>query len=99
MTAANRPAENASRRQFLQTSAAAVVGGTLAGSLAVPTVHAAGSDALKYALIGCGGRGSGAALNAMHADPTNKLTVMCDVFPDVLTKSYGALQKQLGSQF
>lgn len=99
MTATGKPAAPPSRRQFLQTSAAAVVGGTLAGSLAVPTVHAAGSDALKYALIGCGGRGSGAALNAMHADPSNKLTVLCDIFPDVLDRGYKVLERQLGAQF
>ncbi len=99
MTVTRTPADPPSRRQFLQTSAAAVVGGTLAGSLAVPTVHAAGSDALKYALIGCGGRGSGAAINAMHADPSNKLTVLCDIFPDVLERGHNALKKQLGEQF
>ena len=99
MTATGKSADPSSRRQFLQTSAAAVVGGTLAGSLTVPAVHAAGSDALKYALIGCGGRGSGAALNAMHADPSNKLTVLCDIFPDVLERGYKVLERQLGQQF
>ena len=45
------------RRGFLKTSAAAAV----AGSLTAPAVHAAGGDTLKIALVGCGGRGSGAA--------------------------------------
>src|SRR5438876_7393998 len=45
----------------------------------IPAVHAQGSEAVNVALIGCGGRGSGAALNAMKADPNNRLTVMCDI--------------------
>jgi predicted dehydrogenase len=72
-----------SRRGFLKTSAAAAV----AGSLTMPAVHAAGGDTLKIALIGCGGRGSGAAANALQADKNVKLVAMCDVFEDQLQSS------------
>ena len=75
-----------SRRDFLKTSTVAVVGGALAGSLALGrSAHAAGgSDTLKIGLIGCGGRGSGAVLNALAADPDIKLTALADVFEDKL---------------
>ena len=60
MTNSQKP--QTSRRDFLKTSAA------LAGSLAVARgAYAAGSDTFKIGLIGCGGRGSGAAANAMNA--------------------------------
>ena len=55
-----------SRRDFLKTSAA--VGGAVATTFtAANAVHAQGSDILKIGLIGCGGRGTGAAVNAMRA--------------------------------
>ena len=61
------------RRHFLAGSAAA---------LAATTVHAAGSDTLKIALVGCGGRGTGATLNALGADPAVQLVAVADVFAD-----------------
>jgi predicted dehydrogenase len=94
---ANPPA---SRRDFLTRSSALAVGGSIAASLgSVPAVHAQGSDAVNVALIGCGGRGSGAALNAMKADPNNRLTVMCDLFPDRMAQSKQGLLRQLDQQF
>src|SRR5581483_9274146 len=63
-----------SRRQFLTTSAAA-----LGASLAVSRhAHAAGGDLLKIGLIGCGGRGTGAASQALRADKNCKLWAMAD---------------------
>ena len=89
-----------SRREFLRTSSAVAIGGAAIGSLAsVPAVHAQGSDAVNVALIGCGGRGSQAAINAMRADSNNRLTVMCDLFPDRLEQSRKGLQTQLEQQF
>ena len=46
------------------------------------SAHAAGSDVLKVGLIGCGGRGSGAAVNAMNAGKDVRLVAMGDVFAD-----------------
>ena len=66
------------RRGFLQTSAAAAV----ASTIVAPSVHAAGSDLLKIALVGCGGRGTGAAINALGADKNVKLVAVADVFED-----------------
>jgi predicted dehydrogenase len=85
---------NSSRRDFIRNSAAAVVGGTLAGQMALaPRAFAAGSDVLKVGLVGCGGRGSGAALNALSADPNVKLTAMGDAFADKLESSLAALRE------
>ncbi|OAI47608.1 oxidoreductase [Planctomycetaceae bacterium SCGC AG-212-F19] len=77
-----------SRREFLQSSAALA-----AASLAAPAVHAAGSDILKVGLIGCGGRGTGAASQALNADKNVKLTAMGDAFGDRLESSLERLKK------
>jgi len=54
---------NSSRRTFLKGAAA------VAGSLALPAVHAAGTGIIRAGVIGCGGRGEAAAMNAMNAGP------------------------------
>jgi myo-inositol 2-dehydrogenase/D-chiro-inositol 1-dehydrogenase len=87
-----------SRRDFLKTSTA-VVGGAMAANLAVGrSAHAAGSDILKVGLVGCGGRGSGAAANAMNADKNAKLVAMADVFADKAVGSRDRLKKQYADQ-
>jgi predicted dehydrogenase len=75
-----------SRRDFLATSAAA----TLA---VASSVHAAGDDVLSVGLIGCGGRGTGAASQALRADKNVKLTAMGDAFADRLEDSLATLQR------
>lgn len=73
----------ASRRDFMKTSA--VAGGALAANLTMlANVHADGSDEIKVGLIGCGGRGTGAADNALHAAPHVKIHAMGDAFKDRL---------------
>lgn len=81
------------RRIFLQKTGAAVIGGSLVMNLAgANRARAAGrANTLKIGLIGCGGRGSGAAVQALNADPDVALTMMGDVFPDRLEKSYQEL--------
>jgi predicted dehydrogenase len=60
----------------------------------LPQVHAASSDTIQVALIGCGGRGTGAAANALATKGgTLKLVAMADVFEDRLTGSYNTLKK------
>jgi predicted dehydrogenase len=74
-----------SRRSFLQTASAT--------SLALPlTTKAAKTDILKVGLIGCGGRGTGAASQALQADPGARLTAMGDMFEDRLQKSHDSLR-------
>ncbi|MHC4400281.1 MAG: twin-arginine translocation signal domain-containing protein, partial [Planctomycetota bacterium] len=65
-----------SRREFLERSTMAGAA-AVAGSLAIDRVaHAAGSDAVKIGLIGCGGRGSGAVVSALTVNPAARLTAM-----------------------
>src|SRR5258708_4608514 len=83
----------AGRRGFLKSTGAAVIGGTLAhhiGFAKQPTSTGIGNT-LKVGLIGCGGRGTDAAGQALLADPHVALTAMADVFPDRLEESYKAL--------
>jgi len=87
-----------SRRSFLETSAVGL-GAAVTGSLAVARgAHAAGSDVLKIGLVGCGPRGSGAAVNAMNADSNARLTAMADMFPEILEASRKNLQNVKGEQ-
>ena len=78
------------RREFLAQLTAA---GVLAASQ-LPAVHAAGSDTLRIGLVGCGGRGTGAAAQALRADKNCKLVAMADAFSDRLEASLAALKKQ-----
>ncbi len=79
------------RRTFLK-SAVAATAATTSLSLARSS-HAAGSDKIKIGLIGCGGRGSGAAANAMNAGPDVTLVAMADIFEDRVTGARKRLQK------
>jgi predicted dehydrogenase len=86
----------ASRRDFLKTStvAAAVTSlGTMANA------HAAGSDTIKVGLIGCGGRGSGAAEQSLKSAPGMKLYAMGDMFEDHLDNAKKNLQRKSGDKF
>ena len=83
------------RREFLITSSLLAAAPTvLVGtSTSIAAVHAGGSDILKVGLIGCGGRGTGAALDALNADQNVQLTAMADVFEDRLVSSLETLQR------
>jgi predicted dehydrogenase len=82
-----------SRRDFLRQSTGTIAAGSLAGMLAsTRSVHAAGNETIKIGLIGCGGRGNGAAINALGADDDVKLTVMADLFDDHLQRSRGQIK-------
>lgn len=69
-----------SRRTFLKTSSAAIAGATLAGTLARPG-YAAENHTIKLALVGCGGRGSGAVAQALATQGPTQLWAVADVFP------------------
>jgi predicted dehydrogenase len=87
---ASTPA-GATRRDFLAASAVTAAGAAL--SALAPTAHAAGSDTLRVGLIGCGGRGTGAASQALHADPNVQLVAVGDVFKDRALSSLDTLRK------
>ncbi|MFN7804552.1 MAG: twin-arginine translocation signal domain-containing protein, partial [Planctomycetaceae bacterium] len=83
----------ASRRDFLKASSAAA-GGVLAGSLAIaPRAYAAGNDVLRVGLVGCGGRGTGAAAQELNADPNVRLVARGDAFADRLEGSLASLKE------
>ena len=86
------------RREFIQKTGKLGAVSALAG-LAIPPVHAAGSDLIQVALIGCGGRGRGAVENALSVKrgPT-KLVAMADVFRERLDKTRDGLKEKFASQ-
>lgn len=76
------------RREMLKKSGQVAVASALAG-VALPAVHAAENNTIQVALIGCGGRGTGAATNALSVkNGPIKLVAMADVFPERLAGSY-----------
>ena len=84
-----------SRREFMKTSSLVVAGGALAGSLGIArTAHAGADETIKVALIGCGGRGSGAIADCLDAKPNVKLIAMADLFPERLKGSLGQLERR-----
>jgi len=86
------------RRNMLKTSAGAAAAGALVG-LTAPRVHAAGDDTIQIALVGCGGRGTGAAANALKVPNEKiKLVAMADVFQDRLDGSYSAISGGFAEQ-
>ena len=82
------------RREFLKNTGRVAAATALSG-LVIPRVHAAEDNTLQVALIGCGGRGTGAAANAVSVQQGPvKLVAMADVFENRLQSSYNNLKKQ-----
>ena len=87
-----------SRRQFLGNTGRIAAATTLAG-FTLPHVHAAEDNTLQVALIGCGGRGTGAAANALSVKQGPvRLVAMCDVFSNRLQNSLNNLKNQFGDR-
>lgn len=87
-----------SRREFLKTSAL-LTGGTALGQFSIAQcAHAAGSDVIKIGLIGCGGRGTEAARNALNAGRDIRLVAMADIFEERLQSSLKTLQESKKDQ-
>ncbi len=88
-----------SRRDFLKSSSVAVAGASLAvGSSITRSAYAAGSDTIKVALIGAGGRGTGAASQLMNADKNLKLVAVADAFENRATAAIKRLKQRYGDQ-
>ncbi len=86
------------RREFVAATA-----GTAAGLAAAPSAIArmawgGGSDALRVGVIGCGGRGTGAAVQALRADKGAILVAMGDVFADRLEGCLSAVTSEMGAE-
>jgi predicted dehydrogenase len=89
-----------SRREFLVNTGRLAATSALAGTV-IPYVHAAENNTIQVALIGCGGRGTGAAQNALSVKPENgptKLVAMADVFENRLNSSYNGLKRKVGDK-
>lgn len=86
------------RRDLLRTSGQVAAVAALAG-IKVPAVHAAEANTIQIALIGCGGRGTGAAQDALRTQsgPT-KLVALADVFPNRLDASYKSIKSRFDQQ-
>jgi predicted dehydrogenase len=82
-----------SRRDFLKQSTTAVAGASLASAIATRS-YAAEDNTIKIALVGCGGRGTGAAVNALSTAGPTKLVAMADVFPYKVEQKQGSLKTQ-----
>lgn len=78
------------RRGFIKTAAGAMGGVMAAGFPAIISAQTV-SNTLKVGLVGCGGRGTGAASEALHADPNNELTATADVDQEQIDHSLSTL--------
>jgi len=80
------------RREFLKTSGTVVASAALAGALARPG-YTAENNAIKIALVGCGGRGTGAAAQALSTSGPTRFWAMADVFDYRLQSSLDGIRK------
>jgi predicted dehydrogenase len=79
------------RREFCRTAAAASVAAAIPGSLGV---FAQGSDAIRVGVIGCGGRGTGATIDCLTADPGVRVVALGDLVPDRIESSLKTLKEK-----
>ncbi len=93
----NQTSEGASRRDFLKTSS--LLGAAMATGAGGSGAFAAADGTIKVGLVGCGGRGTGAAVNAMAAGKDIKLVALGDMFRENLDFSRDQLRKEGGDRF
>ncbi len=86
------PSTGMSRRTFVLGTASA--GAAMTTLPLARSAHAAGNDIIRVGLVGCGGRGTGAAAQAMRADPGVRLVAMADVFAGRVQNRRNALNSQ-----
>src|SRR5690606_31934444 len=91
---------NYSRRKFIKTAGLATAGTIISSRVALGSnsIWTSNSNTLKVGLIGCGGRGTGAAGEALNADPNVILTAMADAFEDQLQTSFNTLKEKYGNK-
>ncbi len=89
---ANKPkTSQATRRDFVKQSSLLAGGAMATPMLSNLNFYSGSSDAIKIALIGCGGRGTGAALQALQSKQNVKIVAMADAFKDRLDSCYKSL--------
>ncbi len=108
MTEINQPSDtnntantkSPSRRKFLKNSSLLLAGTTVAANTLpiARAAHAYGSDEIKIGLVGCGGRGTGAAGQALDTEGPVKLVAMADVFQYRMQQSYRGLSGRYGDR-
>jgi predicted dehydrogenase len=88
------PSEGMNRREFVKASALTV--GTLAAAQVAMSgrAFAANDETIRVGVIGCGGRGTGAAFNALQADDRVSIVALADLFPDRLESSRNGLAER-----
>ena len=97
MNSEQASAAGVTRRDFIRTATGAAVAGSVASSLDRLTgAYAAGSDEIRIGLVGCGGRGTGAAGNALKSAQGVRLVAMADAFQDRLDSARKALVDENG---
>ena len=95
---ASPASENPNRRRFLKDTSKTLAVVSAAPAILSSTARAQNSDTLKVGLIGCGGRGTGAAGQSLSSDPNIVLTAMGDAFEDRLNSSYANLKEGFGDR-
>ena len=82
------------RRNFLSSSAAIAAAGTIGTSLTPKPAygfHNSVDDELRIGLVGCGGRGTAAVVNALKGDSNSRVTALADAFPDRIASTLESL--------
>ncbi len=94
------PRENLNRRTFLKASAVTLGAGAATGLFTSPAgAWAHGADTIRVGLIGCGGRGSGAAVDAVNGSEGIRLVAMGDLMTDRLQESRTRLAEAIGAAY
>ncbi|MSR75301.1 MAG: Gfo/Idh/MocA family oxidoreductase [Planctomycetes bacterium] len=86
----NMANDGVDRRMFLGATGAVAMGGLLSAS-PLSAMGARSRDELRVGLVGCGGRGTGAAVNALNADPNVRLVALGDMFPERVERALAGL--------
>jgi predicted dehydrogenase len=91
-------AGQATRRDFLKATAAIAGTAAFTSSLGLPNVHARGSDVIRVGLVGCGGRGTGAATQCVRGGENVRLVAMADAFNDRLDGALNRIRNEVGNR-
>ena len=91
----NQHESSVTRRDFVRTAAAASIAATFPASFGV---FAQGSDTFKVGVIGCGGRGTGAAIDCLRADPAVEIVAVGDLVPDRVDSCLARLNKEFSAR-
>ncbi len=83
---------NTTRRNFITTSSSALLGTGLSASV-IPNVHVAGREEVRVALIGCGGRGTGAVAQIFNTDGATRLVAVADAFRSKAESAVNSLRE------